>query len=74
MNRLINLRRWASKFGKPLHTINDEYMIKYFEPGTSKRHERIEAAVKVAKADYPLGFIIAPIYLHEDGMRGTEIC
>ncbi|MGM8364538.1 spore photoproduct lyase [Virgibacillus sp. W0181] len=46
-------------------SINDDYVIKYFEPGTSRLHERIEAAVKVAEAGYPLGFIVAPIYLHE---------
>src|SRR5699024_7598660 len=46
-------------------SINDDYIIKYFEPGTSRLDERIQAAVKVAKAGYPLGFIIAPIYIHE---------
>lgn len=53
-------------------SINDDYIIKYFEPGTSRLKERIEAAVKVAEAGYPLGFIVAPIYLHEgwqDGYR-----
>lgn len=51
-------------------SINDEYIIKYFEPGTSRLHERIGAAVKVAKAGYPLGFIIAPIYIHEGWQEG----
>lgn len=51
-------------------SINDDYIIKYFEPGTSRLHERIEAAVKVAEADYPLGFIIAPIYLHDGWQKG----
>lgn len=46
-------------------SINDDYIIKYFEPGTSRLDERIQAAVKVAEAGYPLGFIIAPIYIHE---------
>lgn len=53
-------------------SVNDDYVIKYFEPGTSRLHERVEAAVKVAEAGYPLGFIVAPIYLHEgwkDGYR-----
>lgn len=49
-------------------SINDDYVIKFFEPGTSRLDERIAAAVKVANAGYPLGFIIAPIYLH-DGWR-----
>ncbi|WP_407271702.1 spore photoproduct lyase [Radiobacillus sp. PE A8.2] len=55
-------------------SINDNYMIKYFEPGTSRLDERIEAAIKVAEAGYPLGFIIAPIYLHEGWQEGyTEM-
>ncbi|WP_182200655.1 spore photoproduct lyase [Paraliobacillus salinarum] len=51
-------------------SINDDYVIKFFEPGTSRLHERIEAAAKVAHAGYPLGFIIAPIYLHEGWREG----
>lgn len=51
-------------------SINDDYIIKYFEPGTSRLDERINAAVKVAEAGYPLGFIIAPIYLHEGWKEG----
>jgi spore photoproduct lyase len=51
-------------------SVNDEYIIKYFEPGTSRLDERIEAAVKVAEAGYPLGFIVAPIYLHEGWREG----
>jgi spore photoproduct lyase len=53
-------------------SINADYVIKYFEPGTSRLDDRIDAAVKVAEAGYPLGFIVAPIYLHEgwkDGYR-----
>ncbi|GIN93427.1 hypothetical protein J22TS1_44780 [Siminovitchia terrae] len=50
--------------------MNADYVIKYFEPGTSRLTERIEAAVKVAHAGYPLGFIIAPIYLFEGWQEG----
>ncbi len=53
-------------------SVNDEYVIKHFEPGTSSLDERIRAAVKVAEAGYPLGLIVAPIYLHDgwkDGYR-----
>lgn len=53
-------------------SINNEHIIKYFEPGTSQLNERIEAAVKVAEAGYPLGFIIAPIYLHEGWKEGYK--
>jgi spore photoproduct lyase len=42
-------------------SINADYVVKHFEPGTSPLPDRIEAAGKVAEAGYPLGFIIAPI-------------
>lgn len=51
-------------------SINDDYIIKYFEPGTGRLSERIEAAVKVAEAGYPLGFIVAPIYIHDGWKEG----
>src|SRR5690606_12084676 len=51
-------------------SINADYVIRYFEPGTSRLDKRIEAAAKVAKAGYPLGFIVAPIYLHEGWEEG----
>lgn len=53
-------------------SVNADYVIKNFEPATSSFYERIKAAGKVAKAGYPLGFIIAPIIWHEgweDGYR-----
>ncbi|MFC5447937.1 spore photoproduct lyase [Paenibacillus aestuarii] len=51
-------------------SVNADYVIKNFEPGTSRFHERIEAAGKVARAGYPLGFIIAPIIWHEGWEEG----
>ncbi|MFC4324013.1 spore photoproduct lyase [Litchfieldia salsa] len=51
-------------------SVNSRYVIKNFEPGTSSFDERLEAARKVAKADYPLGFIVAPIYMHDDWQEG----
>ncbi|MDF2534703.1 MAG: spore photoproduct lyase [Bacillales bacterium] len=51
-------------------SMNDDYMIKNFEHGTSSQLERMIAAGKVADAGYPLGFIIAPIYLHEGWKEG----
>lgn len=51
-------------------SINANYVIKNFEPGTSPLEKRIEAAAKVAGAGYPLGFIVAPIYLHEGWKEG----
>ncbi|KON92493.1 spore photoproduct lyase [Rossellomorea marisflavi] len=53
-------------------SINADYVIKNFEPGTSRLDQRIEAAAKVAEAGYPLGFIVAPIYLHEGWEEGYK--
>jgi spore photoproduct lyase len=53
-------------------SVNSDYVIKYFEPGTSRLEDRIKAATKVAKAGYPLGFIVAPIYLHEGWKEGYK--
>ncbi|MFB5663854.1 spore photoproduct lyase [Alteribacillus sp. HJP-4] len=53
-------------------SVNADYIIKQFEPGTSPLDQRLEAAAKVAEAGYPLGFIVAPIYLYsgwEDGYK-----
>lgn len=51
-------------------SLNSNYVIKNFEPGTSPFDKRIEAAGKVAKANYPLGFILAPLYRHEGWEEG----
>jgi spore photoproduct lyase len=51
-------------------SINADFVIKNFEPGTSPLNKRLEAAVKVAGAGYPLGFIVAPIYIHEGWREG----
>ncbi|WP_404350798.1 spore photoproduct lyase [Sutcliffiella horikoshii] len=53
-------------------SVNADYVIKNFEPGTSSLDLRIEAAAKVAGANYPLGFIVAPIYLHEGWEEGYK--
>lgn len=51
-------------------SVNSRYVIKNFEPGTSSFDQRLEAAKKVANAGYPLGFIVAPIYMHDDWREG----
>ncbi|MDE5412771.1 spore photoproduct lyase [Alkalihalobacterium chitinilyticum] len=53
-------------------SVNADFIIKNFEPGTSPLQQRIEAAAKVAHAGYPLGFIVAPIYLHEGWQEGYK--
>lgn len=51
-------------------SMNADYVIKNFEPGTSSFAQRIEAAGKVAKAGYPLGFILAPLYWFDGWEEG----
>ncbi|MCP3806925.1 spore photoproduct lyase [Paenibacillus sp. Lou8.1] len=51
-------------------SINSDYVIKQFEPATSRFEERIEAAGKIARAGYPLGFIIAPIIWYDGWGEG----
>lgn len=47
-------------------SINTKYVINKFEHNTSSFHERIEAARKIGKAGYPIGFIIAPIMIYDN--------
>lgn len=51
-------------------SINSKYVIKNFELKTSSLEERIDASVKVARAGYPLGFVVAPLYMHEEWEKG----
>ncbi|MEK3881572.1 spore photoproduct lyase [Paenibacillus sp. PL2-23] len=51
-------------------SVNSKYVIKHFEPKTSRFEQRIEAAAKCAAAGYPIGFIIAPIIWHEGWQEG----
>ncbi len=51
-------------------SVNADYVIRNFEPATSGFSERIEAAGKMARAGYPVGFIIAPIIWHEGWEEG----
>lgn len=46
-------------------SINTDRIIKEYEHHTPSAKYRIEAAAKVANAGYPLGFLIAPVFLYE---------
>ncbi|MCX9077986.1 MAG: spore photoproduct lyase, partial [Candidatus Methanoperedens sp.] len=46
-------------------SMNSRYVIKSFEHNTSEFDERLDAAVKIAAAGYPTGFIIAPLMIYE---------
>lgn len=47
-------------------TFNTDWVIGEYEHATSSIKSRIEASVKVAKAGYPIGFIIAPVFLYDN--------
>ena len=44
-------------------SVNIPEIIRRFEHGTPPLEERINAATKVAQAGYPLGFLLAPVFL-----------
>lgn len=50
-------------------SINAESIIRKFEHRTPPLDERIKAAVKVASAGYPMGFIIGPIFYYPEWKR-----
>jgi spore photoproduct lyase len=47
-------------------SINTNYIIDNFEHNTGSLDERIEAIMKLSKAGYPIGFIVAPIMQYEN--------
>lgn len=46
-------------------SINSAYVIKNFEKAVASLGRRLDAAAKIARAGYPLGFIIGPIMLYD---------
>ena len=55
-----------NKHTKFRFSINTKHVINKFEHNTSSFDERIEAARKIGKAGYPIGFIIAPIMIYDN--------
>lgn len=47
-------------------SINTETIIRNYELGTASAKHRIEAGMKIAKAGYPIGFLIAPVFIYPD--------
>lgn len=47
-------------------TLNTPKVINDYEKRTASIDKRIEASAKVAKAGYPIGFIIAPVFLYDN--------
>lgn len=51
-------------------SLNSDFVIKNFEHGTPTMPERVEAAGRVGAAGYPLGFLIAPIFIYNGWQQG----
>lgn len=51
-------------------SLNTSEIIDKYENFTASRNKRIEAAVKVAEAGYPIGFLIAPVFIYKDWKEG----
>lgn len=47
-------------------TLNTDIVINEYESCTASMKKRIEASVKIAESGYPIGFIIAPVFLYEN--------
>jgi spore photoproduct lyase len=47
-------------------SLNTASIIDQYEHSTASRDLRIEASIKVAKAGYPTGFLIAPVFIYPD--------
>ena len=45
-------------------SINTSSIINQYEHVTASRDKRIEASMKVAKAGYPTGFLVAPVFIY----------
>ncbi len=56
---------WHNHHTRFRFSINSRYVIHHFEHTTSSLEERLEAAKKISEANYPTGFIVAPIMVYE---------
>lgn len=45
-------------------SINTSFVINKYEHFTASRNKRIEASIKAAEAGYPVGFLIAPVFIY----------
>jgi len=45
-------------------SINTSSVINQYEHFTASRDKRIEASIKVAEAGYPMGFLVAPVFIY----------
>lgn len=47
-------------------SLNTPKIIKQYEHATASLKKRIEASIKVAKAGYPTGYLIAPVFIYDN--------
>lgn len=47
-------------------SINTSSVIEKYEHFTASRDKRIEASIKMASAGYPIGFLIAPVFIYDN--------
>lgn len=45
-------------------SINTDTVINQYEQGTASRDKRLEASIKMMEAGYPVGFLVAPIFIY----------
>lgn len=45
-------------------SINTSHVINQYENFTASRDKRLEASIKAAKAGYPMGYLIAPVFIY----------
>ncbi|MDD4436811.1 MAG: spore photoproduct lyase [Tissierellia bacterium] len=64
VNSLLNLKH--NKHTRFRISINTNYVLNNFEHNTGTMDERIEALVKLANADYPIGFLVAPLMVYNN--------
>ncbi len=47
-------------------TLNTDTVIRDYESRTPSLEKRLEASIRVLQAGYPMGYLIAPVFLYED--------
>lgn len=62
VNSLLNLEH--NGHTEIRFSINTTAVINQYEHVTSSRDQRVEASIKVAKAGYPIGFLVAPVFIY----------
>ncbi len=54
-------------------TLNTDQVIKNYENRTPSMAKRIDASIKVIQAGYPMGYLIAPVFLYENWQEDYQM-